>query len=137
MAASNGKALMATGSPFAPVAGPDGHSIHISQCNNMYVFPGVGLGAIVCQATKVTPSMFYAASQAVSDFVTEKQRADGFLLPLLTDIRDVSFNVALEVAKQARQEGLGMNVSDERLADLIKKAMWKPHYYPYRYQNRI
>jgi malate dehydrogenase (oxaloacetate-decarboxylating) len=136
MAATKGKALMATGSPFAPVDGPDGKKIHISQCNNMYVFPGVGLGAIVCQATKVTPAMFYAASQAVSDSVTENQRADGYLLPYLTDIRNVSFTVALEVAKQARQEGLGMNVSDDRLADLIKKAMWKPHYYPYRLSTK-
>ncbi len=136
MAATEGKALMATGSPFAPVEGPNGKSIHISQCNNMYVFPGVGLGAIVCQATKVTPAMFYAASQAVSDSVTENQRAEGHLLPQLTDIRDVSLKVAVEVAKQARQEGIGMNVSDERLAELIKKAMWKPHYYPYRYNNK-
>jgi malate dehydrogenase (oxaloacetate-decarboxylating) len=136
MAATNGKALMATGSPFAPVDGPDGKKIHISQCNNMYVFPGVGLGAIVCQATKVTPAMFYAASQAVSDSVTENQRADGYLLPHLTAIRNVSFTVALEVAKQARQEGLGMNVPDDRLADLIKKAMWKPHYYPYRLSTK-
>jgi malate dehydrogenase (oxaloacetate-decarboxylating) len=132
MAATKGKALMATGSPFAPVETPDGKKIHISQCNNMYVFPGVGLGSIVCQATKVTPSMFYAASQAVSDSVTDKQRAEGYLLPHLEDIRNVSFNVALAVAKQARTEGLGMNLSDDRLADLIKKAMWKPHYYPYR-----
>jgi malate dehydrogenase (oxaloacetate-decarboxylating) len=136
IAATNGKALMATGSPFAPVEGPDGKKIHISQCNNMYVFPGVGLGSIVCQATKVTPAMFYAASQAVSDSVTENQRADGYLLPHLADIRNVSFTVALEVAKQARQEGLGMNVSDDRLADLIKKAMWKPHYYPYRLSTK-
>lgn len=137
MAATNGKALMATGSPFAPVQGPNGKSIHISQCNNMYVFPGVGLGAIVCQATKVTPAMFYAASQAVSDSVTENQRAEGYLLPQLTDIRDVSLKVAVEVAKQARQEGIGMNVSDDRLVELIKKAMWKPHYYPYRYNNKL
>jgi malate dehydrogenase (oxaloacetate-decarboxylating) len=137
MTATNGKALMATGSPFAPVKGPDGKNIYISQCNNMYVFPGVGLGAIVCQATKVTPAMFYAASQAVSDSVTENQREEGYLLPQLTDIRDVSLKVAIEVAKQARQEGIGMNVSDERLAELIKKAMWKPHYYPYRYNNKI
>lgn len=137
MSATNGKALMATGSPFPPVEGPNGRSIHISQCNNMYVFPGVGLGAIVCQATKVTPAMFYAASQAVSDSVSESQRAEGYLLPHLKDIRDVSFKVAVEVAKQARQEGLGMNVSDDRLADLIKKAMWEPHYYPYRYNDKL
>jgi malate dehydrogenase (oxaloacetate-decarboxylating) len=137
MSATEGKALMATGSPFAPVAGPNGRNIHISQCNNMYVFPGVGLGAIVCQATKVTSAMFYAASQAVSESVTEDQRAEGYLLPQLADIRNVSFKVAVEVAKQARQEGIGMNVPDERLTELIKKAMWIPHYYPYRYNNKL
>ncbi len=130
--ATKGKALIATGSPFEPFVGPDGKKVFCSQCNNLYIFPGMGLGALVCQASKITNSMFSAASKAVSEMVTSQQKAEGQLLPSLDNIREVSFNVAMAVAKQARDEGLGMIVSDERLAELIRKAMWIPHYYPYR-----
>ncbi len=129
--ATEGRALIATGSPFAPVT-HDGRQIHVSQCNNLYIFPGVGLGSIVCQASKVTHRMFHAATVAISDMVTAEKRAAGYLLPPLKNIRDVSFNVALAVARQARDEQIGIQASDERLAALIKAAMWTPHYYPYR-----
>ncbi len=135
MRATNGRALMATGSPFAPVTGPDGREIIISQCNNLYVFPGMGLGAIVCQAQKVTHRMFHAASVAISSLVTPDLREKGYLLPSLKNARDISFAVALAVAQQAREEGLGMRVDDAKLSDLIRSAMWQPHYYPYRYEN--
>jgi malate dehydrogenase (oxaloacetate-decarboxylating) len=137
LAATKGRTLMATGSPFKPVMLPDGREAAISQCNNLYVFPGVGLGAIVCQAQKITHTMFHAASRAVSDMVTPELRAKGQLLPSLDNIRHVSFTVALAVAKQAREEGLGMIATDERLAELIRNAMWEPHYYPYRYEPMI
>jgi malate dehydrogenase (oxaloacetate-decarboxylating) len=132
MKATNGAALMATGSPFPPVRMPDGREILASQCNNLYVFPGVGLGAIVCQASRVTHSMFHAASKALSNLVTAEQKQKGLLLPPLKGIRKVSFEVAFAVAKQAREEGVGIRVSDERLAQLLSAAMWVPHYYPYR-----
>jgi malate dehydrogenase (oxaloacetate-decarboxylating) len=130
--ATEGRALTATGSPFPDVGLPDGRMVRISQCNNLYVFPGMGLGAIVCQAGQVTHGMFHAASRAISGMVTASERTAGQLLPPLSNIREVSFTVALEVAKQARSEGIGMNTSDERLADLIRAAMWTPRYYPYR-----
>ncbi|MDD5089207.1 MAG: oxaloacetate-decarboxylating malate dehydrogenase, partial [bacterium] len=134
---THGRALIATGSPFPPLRSPDGRAIPVSQCNNLYVFPGMGLGAIVCQATSITSRMFHAASAAVSDMVTETQRRDGLLLPPLTDIRTVSFEVAWAVAKQARDDGIGMMESDERLAELIRNAMWTPHYYPYRLSRGV
>jgi malate dehydrogenase (oxaloacetate-decarboxylating) len=133
MQATKGRALMATGSPFDPVKLPDGREIRISQCNNLYVFPGMGLGAIVCQASKISAGMFHAASLAISRMVTAEMRENGLLLPPLTDVRRASLEVALAVARQARKEGIGMIVSDEQLIELIKHAMWEPHYYTYRH----
>jgi len=135
MKATKDRALMATGSPFAPIKGKDDRLIHISQCNNLYIFPGMGLGAIVGQTAKVSTKMFAAASQAISAMVTPQQRAEGYLLPPLDDIRKASFEVALAVAKQARDEGIGMIASDDRLAVLLHNAMWIPRYYPYRYER--
>jgi len=128
------RALMAFGSPFPPVHFEEGGELQVSQCNNLYIFPGVGLGSIVCQASRVTSRMFHAASVALSGMVDPSDVAKGQLLPRLSDIRGVSKRVALAVAKQAREDGIGVQVSDERLEFLISNAMWKPHYYPYRYQ---
>ncbi|SYZ72143.1 NAD-dependent malic enzyme [Candidatus Zixiibacteriota bacterium] len=135
--ATQGRALVATGSPFKPVIHRDGRTIQISQCNNLYLFPGTGLGAIVCQATKISHKMFHAATKAISAMVTEEQRQNGRLLPPLSDIREVSFHVASAVARQAREEGLGLIMPDEKLARLIRAAMWEPHYYPYRYNAEL
>jgi len=135
MEATDGRALMASGSPFGPVTLPDGKIKKISQCNNLYVFPGMGLGAIVGQATRVTNAMFAAASRAVSEMVSASHMENGELLPPLSNVREVSFQVAYTVAKQARDEGIGLIASDERLAELIRSAMWIPRYYPYRYSR--
>ena len=76
--------------------------------------------------------MFDAAARAISAMVSCADRAEGRLLPPLQNIREVSFAVALATAKQARDDGLGVRESDERLAKLIREAMWEPRYYPYR-----
>ena len=132
MEATGGRALIATGSPFPDYTTPAGRKIHFSQCNNLYVFPGVGLGALVSQVARVTHRMFAAASCAISDMVSAEERSRGQLLPPLKDVRKVAFTVAFAIAKQARDDGLGMIATDERLADLLQKAMWTPQYYPYR-----
>ena len=131
--ATEGRAIVATGSPFAPARLPDGRPLPASQCNNLYVFPGMGLGAITGQASRITHRMFHAAACAISDMVTAEQQRDGLLLPPLTDIRAVSYRVALAVAMEARDEGLGMIASDEELGARIAASMWQPRYYPYRY----
>jgi len=131
------RALMAFGSPFAPVTYDDGSTFTASQCNNLYIFPGVGLGAIVCQASRVTSKMFHAASVALSNLISADDLAAGKLLPSLQNIREVSLIVAMAVARQARKESIGMNVSDERLEKLIRDAMWVPRYYPYRYHPNL
>lgn len=121
-AATNGRALLATGSPF------DG----VSQCNNMFIFPGIGLGALVSDAAKITPGMFLRASKALSGMVRAKQRAKNLLLPDVGDVREVSFQVARAVALEARDSGLGRLLADEEYDRVIRSAQWEPHYYPFR-----
>ena len=121
-AATNGRALVATGSPFPGV----------SQCNNMFIFPGLGLGALVSDAAKITPEMFLRASRALSGMVRAKQRAKNLLLPDVSDVREVSFHVARAVAFEARDSGLGRLLTDEEYDRVIRSAQWQPHYYPFR-----
>jgi len=129
--ATEGRGLIATGSPFEPVE-YGGKKLMTCQCNNMFIFPGVGLGALVSRSTKVTQAMFLAASRAVSALVTEEQCSRNMLLPDLTNIRNVSFHVAKAVALEARDSGIGRILSDDEYDRVIRKAQWEPHYYPYR-----
>jgi malate dehydrogenase (oxaloacetate-decarboxylating) len=133
--ATGGRGLLATGSPFDPVT-HDGRTIRTAQCNNLYVFPGMGLGALIGQVLKVTDEMFLAVSSKLSDLVTPAQREEGLLLPEMADIRRVSREVALAVAIKARDSGFGRVTSDEHLAEAIARAQWDPHYYPYRAGTR-
>jgi malate dehydrogenase (oxaloacetate-decarboxylating) len=128
---TKGKGLMAFGSPFKSEKSQYGE-YHYSMCNNMYIFPGIGLGALISKTLKITDSMFLKASKELSELVTEEQRNKGLLLPPLDDIRYVSFRVAKALAIEARDSGLGRIDSDEQLALDIKKAQWFPHYLPYR-----
>lgn len=133
--ATKGKCFMATGSPFPPVI-LNGAEHRISQCNNMYVFPGVGLGAIISKTPKVTDNMFIAASKTLAAMVSRQDAARGILLPDISDIRKVSENVALAVAKEARQAGLGISQPDDKLMALVRHAMWLPEYISYRYEGK-
>lgn len=131
MNSTNGKGLMASGSPFGPIDGPEG-KIYTSQCNNMYIFPGLGLGALISKTPKITYRMFLAASKELSNLVTEEQMRHGLLLPGFEDIRNVSFHIAKTVAIEARNSGLGRLIEDEQYDLIIKKAQWFPKYYYYR-----
>jgi malate dehydrogenase (oxaloacetate-decarboxylating) len=131
MLATNGKGMMASGSPCDPIDGPDG-KIYTAQCNNMYIFPGLGLGALISKTPKITFKMFLAASRMLSDLVTEEQMSKGLLLPGFEDIRNVSFHIAKAVAIEARDSGLGRQLDDEEYDKIIKKAQWNPEYYQYR-----
>jgi malate dehydrogenase (oxaloacetate-decarboxylating) len=129
--ATKGRGLMASGSPFAPVR-HDGKELVASQCNNLFVFPGMGLGALVSKTPKVTDAMFYAASQALSAMVTEEQQSRGMLLPDVQSVREASARVAIAVCKEARDSGLGRLVDDAKIEKLVRKAQWEPHFTPYR-----
>jgi malate dehydrogenase (oxaloacetate-decarboxylating) len=129
--ATEGQGLIATGSPFKPVEWGS-RKVAVSQCNNMYVFPAMGLGALVAKSPKVTDEMFLAASKALSSMLTPEQEALGMLLPEMKQIREVSFRVALAVAKEARDAGLGRLLDDKELEKVIRKAQWEPCFNSYR-----
>ena len=129
--ATDGRGLVATGSPF-PDFEWNGRTLVSSQCNNMYVFPGVGLGALVAKAPKVTHGMFLAASRALSAMVTPEHEAKGLMLPPMRDIRAVSRAVAKAVAIEARDAGLGRLIDDAKYEEIIARAQWEPAYTPYR-----
>ena len=124
---SNGRALVATGSPFAPVV-HDGHRIETAQANNVYIFPGVGLGAMVAEAREVSDAMFSVAATAVADMVDSTDFARGALLPRLTRLRDVARAVARAVALEAARSGLGRAMSEDELDRELELAMWRPTY---------
>lgn len=129
---TEGKCICATGSPFAPIT-VEGKKRIVSQCNNLFIFPGMGLGALVSGTSIVTDQMFMAASRAISGMMKPDELAQGQVLPAITDVRQVSAQVALAVAKVARDSGLGLRADDEHLQNMIVKAMWEPKYLPYRY----
>ena len=122
---TDGRALVATGSPFEPVT-HDGIRHTIAQSNNALIFPGLGLGVAACRATRVTPGMIAAASQALAGLVNA-WRPGAPLLPGIGDLRLVSATVAIEVAKQATAEG----VAERPLTDPVQQVyerMWQPRY---------
>ncbi|KDA53527.1 hypothetical protein EG19_04810 [Thermoanaerobaculum aquaticum] len=131
LAATGGRALVATGSPFPPVSLED-RTVETSQCNNLYVFPGVGLGTLVAKAPKITDEMFLAASEALSAMVSAEEQERGLLLPPLTSVRQVAREVAVAVAKKARDQGLGRLLADEEIEEVVSQAQWEPRFVPYR-----
>jgi malate dehydrogenase (oxaloacetate-decarboxylating) len=129
--ATHGRGLVATGSPFLPFE-YEGKTLATSQCNNMFIFPGVGLGALVSRTPRITTKMFLRATRAISALVTDDQCRMNKLLPDLDDIRSVSASVAKAVAIEARDAGLGRLLEDDRFEGLISRAQWKPHYAAFR-----
>lgn len=129
--ATDGRGLLATGSPSSSLTW-NGRTIRTSQGNNLYVFPGVGLGALVAKAPRVTDGMFLSAARAVSAMVSQREEEDGLLLPDMEEIREVSARVATAVAVEARDAGLGRLLPDAELETLVRKAQWDPRFTPYR-----
>ncbi len=126
---SEGRAIVASGSPFADVWHADVRH-RIGQANNMFIFPGVGLGSIVSRAHRVTTGMFLAAADALAAAVDNDSLETGALYPPISRVREVSRNVAVAVARQADREGVGTAPPD--LEHAVSRAMWRPEYLPYR-----
>jgi len=126
---TQGRALVATGSPFDPVPW-EGRTIRIGQGNNVFIFPGVGLGALVAQASQVTDAMFRVAAETLAAQVSDSDLAAGTLFPRLRELRRITHAVACAVVRQARDEGVGCPVEDAAISAVVSAAMWEPEYAP-------
>ena len=124
---SDGRALVATGSPFEPVVFQGSKHV-IGQCNNAFIFPGVGLGVLLSEASRVTDSMFLAAARALAEFTITHAASDNCLYPSLRELRAVSRLIAFHVAKTARDEGFGQSLDDTALQAAIEEFCWFPEY---------
>ena len=131
LAWTEGKAIIATGSPFEPVV-RDGRTHIIGQANNVFIFPGMGLGAIVAEAREITDEMFLLAAQTLSGMISNERLASGALYPAVSELRGVSRQIAMKVVCQSRDCGVGRLYRDEEVADAVDAAMWYPEYLPYR-----
>ena len=124
---TKGKAIIATGSPFAPIQ-YEGKSYPIAQCNNSNIFPGVGLGIIAIKAHEVSEEMFIQAAETLSA-QSPLNHGGSTLFPALTDLRKVSREIAINVAKTARDQGLtDQKLTDAAIAQTVDLLMWYPEY---------
>jgi malate dehydrogenase (oxaloacetate-decarboxylating) len=130
---SEGRAIVATGSPFPP-ASVAGKRIRVGQCNNSFVFPGVGLGLTVSGARRVTNGMFLDAAKALAAQVTAEDIAQGAVYPELSRIRDCSFAVACATIRRAVAEGHADPEVLDHLERTVEQAMWFPEYLPIRFE---
>lgn len=128
---SDAQALVATGSPFPPVEA-GGTQYPIAQCNNAYIFPGVGLGVIAARANRVTDNMFMAASRALADNSPLGVDGEGPLLPALGRVRQLSRSIAFAVARQAQADGVALQTNEEQIRQSVERNFWYPRYRHYR-----
>jgi malate dehydrogenase (oxaloacetate-decarboxylating) len=124
---TGGRALVATGSPYAPVQ-YEGRTIPIAQCNNVFVFPAVGLGVVASGARRVTDGMMLAAARALGEHSPARNDPSGSLLPALRDVRPAARALATAVGLEAQRAGVAPKTSREELRDRVAAAQWVPEY---------
>ncbi|KAI8932523.1 hypothetical protein NX059_010702 [Plenodomus lindquistii] len=132
---TDGKALVATGSPFDPVK-HNGKEYDISECNNSVTFPGIGLGAVLSRTRLMTPALLVAAVQALSSAAPVVTGSGAGLLPDVEDVREISVQIARNVIKQAVNDNLAQTqdipTNDDDLDEWIREQMWDAEYRPLR-----
>ncbi len=131
LAWTNGQAIIGTGSPFPPVL-TNGVYRKVDQTNNAYVFPGVGLGALAVLARRISDGMFMAAARALAEASPARLDPTANLLPPVSELREVSYRVAVAVAAQAQAEGLAQMTTRDEIETRIRLKMWSPVYRRYR-----
>ena len=127
---TDGRALVATGSPFPPV-NYLGRKIPIAQCNNVYIFPAMGLGVVASGARRVTDSMMLAAARALAANSPALKDSSASLLPRLTDLRRVAAEIAVAVGTQAQKDGVAAKLGEDELRQRVTAAQWTPNYPSY------
>jgi malate dehydrogenase (oxaloacetate-decarboxylating) len=129
LAWTEGRGLVATGSPFVPVA-YGGKTIEIAQCNNVFIFPAVGLGLLASQARRVSDKMMLAAAKALGEHSPALRDPAASLLPSIQTIREAALEVAYAVALKAQEEGLAPACEPEPLRREVMQSQWTPEYTP-------
>ena len=127
LAWTEGRALVATGSPFSPVK-YGGRSIAVAQCNNVFIFPAVGLGLMASKARRVTDQMMLAAAKALGEHSPALRDPLASLLPNVGTIRAVALEVAYGLARKAQEEGLAAERKPEALRQTLVESQWNPEY---------
>ena len=122
---TDGRALVASGSPFAPV-NYGGRKIPIAQCNNVYIFPAMGLGLVASGARRVTEPMMLAAARTLGGNSPALKDPSASLLPPLTEIRRVAAEIAVAVGIEAQKDGVAPKISEEELRERVRKTQWTP-----------
>ncbi len=130
---SDGRAIVATGSPFSPVV-HGGRTHRIGQCNNTFIFPGLGLGAWIGRVRRVSDAMLLDAARQVAGSVTAQDLDEGSVFPALQRIREVSHSIACAVIRRAVREGQADETALDGLEARVREAMWFPEYLPIRYE---
>jgi malate dehydrogenase (oxaloacetate-decarboxylating) len=126
LAWTDGRAIVATGSPFDPVM-VGGRSHLIGQANNVFIFPGLGLGAIVARAREVTDAMFLVAATTLAELTPPERLAQGALYPRLAELRQISRAIAVAVAREAHDCGVAAGPYED-VETAVDAAMWQPSY---------
>jgi malate dehydrogenase (oxaloacetate-decarboxylating)(NADP+) len=127
---TDGNAIFASGSPFRRVR-LGGRIFIPGQGNNMFIFPGMGLGAVVSGASKITDDMFFTAAKTLAHMVTDEELAAGTLYPDLSKIRQISLSIAASVCRLAWDRGLASYDEPEDIRERVRSCMWHPEYRPY------
>jgi malate dehydrogenase (oxaloacetate-decarboxylating) len=133
MRITEGKALVATGSPFPDVTLPNGETVSIGQGNNAFVFPGLGMGAVLCEASRITDAMVLQASYALAAYTAREHPKDGRIYPHVTELKKVACEVAAHVIQCAHREGVARSettkaMSETELEAYVSRASYEPKY---------
>ena len=127
---TEGRAIVATGSPFDAVE-VDGTRREVGQANNVFIFPGIGLGAIAAESRRITDRMFLLAARILARAVSDDRLAGGAIYPPVGDLRAVTREIAIGVAREAVESGLAGIAPEDAIEATIDRAMWWPAYVPY------